>query len=398
MDDGRAMTKLGLSLVAIALLRGQSAQDPADLLEQARDKLIPKLPRGSRFSCVATIDRRYFSRKNAPFLRPSCERLSGDRKAGRTKLQLDKTDRLRVKVELTQGDEIYSWTSPGAFSRNVDEILKGPAGTGEFGAYLFEIFSNPAAQFRVLRENETKVEYGFRVPIEASNNLFWDGAQWRAAGYDGSFVIDPASLELQQVKIETGELPPETAMCEAIATLDFPSGSAGMLLPSRAESHFVMRDTTETERVTTFSDCRSSVEAPVQRPLELLIPIHEGLTFKLELTTPIDTATAAAGDVVRAKLAGPALGIPPEATFTGRIMRMEYIIRRADFHTGPYFLIWIVFDRIEAKGVVSSFQARLLSRPQRIIDGHESERAFAFERTANFKIPAGSTSTWVTLK
>jgi hypothetical protein len=279
MDDGRAMTKLGLSLVAIVLLCAQS-QDPADVLEQARDKLIPRLP-PTGYTCIATIDRRFFSPRRPPFISRSCEQISMDRKKGRTKLQLDKTNRVRVNVVLTRPDEIYSWTGPGSFSRRVDEILQaGPIGTGEFGAYLLEIFNNPPVQFRVLRQNENKLEYGFRVPVEASNNLFWDGAQWRAAGFDGSFVIDPSWLELKQLTLETGELPRDTSMCEATSTLDLPSGSAGVLLPIRTESHFVMRDSTETERVTTFSDCRQSPETAPERPPELRIPLHTGLRSK----------------------------------------------------------------------------------------------------------------------
>src|SRR5580704_18437592 len=107
MDYPRAVKKFGLGVVAIALLNAQSAQDPADVLAEARDKLMPRLPRPG-YGCVVTIDRSYFSRQRPPVTPRSCEQTLVDRRTGRAKLQLDKTDRLRVEVRSTPESEIYS--------------------------------------------------------------------------------------------------------------------------------------------------------------------------------------------------------------------------------------------------------------------------------------------------
>ena len=407
VGNSRAMTRLVLGIATVTLSYAQSPQDPVDVLEQVRDKLIARLPHGPTYSCVATIDRNYFSRRNPPLNPLSCERIYLDRKAGRNKLQLDKTDRLRLRVVLTGGHEIYSWTGPGNFSRRVDEVLEpGPAGTGEFGTNLADIFNNPSVQFRLLSQNENKLEYGFRVPVEASSYVIWGGTEWRKTGYDGSMVIDPASLELKRLTLETGQLGPETSMCEATGTLDFPVGGAGIFLPSRSESYFVLRDTTETERVTTFSDCQEPPEEASESPTELPAPVRKGVPFELAFTTRIDTRTAAAGDVVTAQLAKPAPGIPTGATFTGRIMRMEHHVDRqgiprsgggVDLEGQRFFLIWIIFDRMEVKGVVSSIQARYNCSACASIEGKKWEYAFVFPTEApNFVVPAGFTSTWLT--
>jgi hypothetical protein len=407
VGNSRAMTRLVLGIAAVTLSYAQSSEDPVDVLEQVRDKLIARLPREPRYSCVATIDRSYFSRKNPPLNPLSCERIYLDRKAGRNKLQLDKTDRLRLQVVLAAGHEIYSWTGPGIFSREVDEVLEsGPAGTGEFGTYLADIFTNPAVQFRLLSQNENKLEYGFRVPIEASSFMTRGGTEWRKTGYAGSVIINPASLELKRLTLETGQLGPETSMCEAAGALDFPSGGAGMLLPSRSESYFVLSDTTEAERVTTFSDCQESPEKAFESLPELPARVRKDVRFELVFTTSIDTRTAAAGDVVTAKLAGLTPGIPSGATFTGRIMRMEHHldkqgIARSGGGVGlrgrRYFLIWIVFDKMEVKGVVSSFHAQYYCSQCASIEGRKGEYAFVFPtEAANFAVPAGFTSKWVT--
>jgi len=182
------------------------AQDPSDTLAKARDKILSAVPGSPAHTCIETIDRSYFSRYNYNPLSstPSCERLSADRKKGRSRLRLDATDRLRVEVTMTQGREIYSWTGPGAFSRSVEDILQwGPIGTGAFAANLLDIFTDPSVRFRVLDEKEQSLEFGFRMPIEASHLIVKAGTEWRAAGYEGSLSMDPRSLELSRFTLES---------------------------------------------------------------------------------------------------------------------------------------------------------------------------------------------------
>ncbi|MGD1093239.1 MAG: hypothetical protein ABSB35_14765 [Bryobacteraceae bacterium] len=414
------MKRAALGIIAIALMNAQPSQDPADLLEQMRDKVVARLPTAG-YACVATINRSYFSRPRPPVTQRSCEQIAGDRKRNRDKVQLDKTDRLRLKVVMTSGREIYSWAWPGAYSRSVNDILQsGPIGTGALGSHLHEIFGNPLVRFRLLDENEKNLSFGFRVPVEASTYLIWARSQWRAAGYVGSLEIDLAAPELKQLTIESDELPPETTMCEASTTLDYPSGGAGVLLPSKARTRYLIRDTTETEWDTAFSDCRDSTSEKVQEgPRRTLFPPTWAVPFKLALTAPIETSTAAAGDVIKARLAEPMLGpsrevlAPAGAIFTGRIMRLEHHLDRKGLPiaymdkaalTGRrFFLIWVDFDAIEVNGVVSSIRARLTcDHPgPRCFTANMSDqiwdRAFIFPTDdPNFIVPAGYESSWLT--
>ena len=415
------MKKLGLGVAGMMLLNAQSSTDPADLLEQARDKLIVRLPPVG-YACTATIERSYFSRQNPPVTPKSCEQISADRKKIRTKLKLDKTDRLRVKVVLSTGGEIYSWTGPSGFSRNVEEVLQsGHIGTGALGAQLNAIFANPLVRFRLLGQNGKNFEFGFRVPVEASSYVVKAGTQWRETGYAGSLDIDPALLELKRLTIQSNELQLETGMCESGTTMEYPPGGEGVLLPSTARTHALNRDTTETEWGTTFSDCREAHEQVPARQPPALFPSTWAVPFKLELTTPIDTSTAAAGDVIQARLLEPMLGpsskvaAPNGAVLTGRIMRMEHhpdkqsvIVPGPDGVKGRFFLIWLDFDTIEVNGVVSSIRARMtcgetLNSWRRFrclvatLDDRKGQRALVFPSdAANFVVPAGYKSTWLT--
>jgi hypothetical protein len=415
------MRKLGLSLVVVALLNAQSEQDPADILEQARDKLITRLPQPG-FGCVATIDRSYYRRAKPPVTPRSCEQLSMDRKSGRYQLQLNKTDRLRLEMSLTGGHEIYSWAGPRPFTRSVDEIVDaGPIGTGELGGHLHEIFGNPLVRFRLLDQIGRNLQFGFHVPVETSNYLLWARSQWEPAGYAGSLEIDPASLELQRVTVQSDELSKDTTLCEASTIFDYPAGGTGVLLPHTARTHYLIRDSTETEWVTTFSDCRETPSEKVATPpLHPLFPPTWAVPFQLMFTTPIDTSTAAAGDVITAKLTEPMWGPSRELLaqegdiLTGRIMLVEHCLDRKGIsskitNVPPalkgqlYFVIWVDFDTIEVKGVISSIRARLTcsdsARKNCLtvqVNNQLWDSAFPFpSHDANIVIPAGYTSSWL---
>jgi hypothetical protein len=107
---------------------------------------------GSRHSTKwlgSFANRSYFVRQHPPVSRRSCELISQDGKNGRLKLQLDMTDRPRLRVLVTRGREIYSWNGPGSFSRSVDEVLQsGHIGTRVLGAHLRAVFASPPSAAR----------------------------------------------------------------------------------------------------------------------------------------------------------------------------------------------------------------------------------------------------------
>lgn len=395
MDYGESV-KRAIGLIAIAAL----AQDPSAMLEKARDKMLSEIPTRPRYTCVETIDRSYFSRRSLFASSPSCERLSADRKAGRAKLRLDATDRLRVAVAITQGTEIYSWTGPTSFSYSLDQILQfGPIGTGAFAAHLIDIFSNPSVRFQALEDRGENLAYSFRVPIEASHLIIKTGTEWRPAGYSGSFTIDPRSLEMRRFTMASDELPPETSLCEVGTTNEYQGEKhLDVLLPSVSRSHDILRDATETELVTTFSDCRESPQPPSGSAITLDLALSQQ-TLELALSTPIDTTTSAAGDIISARLTEPILLprspqvlAPAGSTVTGRIVQMQ---RR--LFPGNYFVVSLAFDRVQVDG--KFFKLRIKSNVNRVATNSEWPMGtFSFPATnSRYVIPAGFKSKWTTV-
>jgi hypothetical protein len=254
------------------------------------------------------------------------------------------------------------------------------------------------------------------VPVEASRYFIEAGGQWRKTGYQGSLTIDAKSLQPKRLTIETDQLTAESAMCSSSTTVKYPPGDEDVLVPSSVEIRDFDRDTAETEWIARFSDCHQAPEkAPERRPHPALFPPTWAVPFRLRLLTPIDTASAAAGDIVTARLADTILGPSPKmsapagAILTGRIMSMEHHLhRRGVFNAGASFLIWIDFDTIEANGVASSIRARLICGHS-LNGGHgcmsatmsdqKWNRALIFEsgsNDTNIVVPAGYEATWLT--
>ena len=402
MDYGEPL-KRAIGIIAIAAF----AQDPSETLERARVKMLSEVPSRPRYSCIETIARKYFSREVPSIPLPSCERLSADRKKGRTKFRLDATDRLRVEVAVTEGREIYSWTRPGSFSHSVEEILQfGPIGTGAFAVHLIDIFSNPSVRFRVLPEGDKILEYGFRVPIEASRLFVRAGGEWRPTGYNGSFTIDPTSMEMRRFKMESDELPSYTSLCEVSTENEYQGEKTlGLLLPSVSRSHDILRDSTETEQVTTFSDCHEAAASSSEGEPAADLALPEQ-TFELALSTPIDTASAAAGDMISAQLTEPIwqpkslkVLVPGGSTVTGRIVHMEH-----RFYPENYFVVSMAFDRLQVDGMLfkirvkSDGKTRGHTRYEPNSAGANPEwpmGTFTFPaKTSQYVIPAGFLSKW----
>ncbi|HTS30960.1 MAG TPA: hypothetical protein VMH81_34045 [Bryobacteraceae bacterium] len=439
------MPKPGAAIAILASafsLWGQPAHDPDDVLEQVRARLRGMTARLPHYTCVQTVERHYFKPAGDHKAPPSCDQVSADRKTGRTKLQLYATDRLRLDVAVADGREIVSWVGAGKFdTRRVDEVVgEGPTGTGAFGGHLVDIFNNPGVHFAYLGEKAISgrqvLEYRFTVPVQASNYRIRGAEdQWHFTAYDGSFQVDRQTLELAWLDLRTDELTPDTGMCEAGTKLEFQRlriGESDFLLPRESELQIVQTDAKETTNLTTFSSCReyhaeSTIRFEEETPDEgaagaqaaaSFKPLPEGLSLTLALTARIDTGTAAAGDVVAARVTHAVHDpkskattlIPANAIARGRIARMRHRVGGPDD-----FVVLLSFDALEVNGKaiplfikldsVDQFekaQLMMINRPRAAraahVQGPETWGALIFPVNGNhFVVPAGYESLWHTV-
>jgi hypothetical protein len=224
---------------------------------------------------------------------------------------------------------MYSWTGEEHFDdRDLLEMVRdGVVSTGSFSSMLASIFGGEAATFSyngdVTFGGRLLSEFGFRVPLEKSHHSYVMGTRDMekiTLDYEGTLLADPANSDLVRLVIRASHLPEETSTCEITQTLNYgwtTLHGVDFLLPTQARIAAMHTDGSEAENVIHYSACHefkseSTIhfetlpEAGIPEPgkdhaLEG-ISLPPGLSFKLLFTQPIDTADAAAGDSIRAKL------------------------------------------------------------------------------------------------
>ncbi len=403
-----------LALVPVWPVRAGDPPDPMELLAKARAKIAAVTRSLPRYTCVETVDRRYFGlvpRGRGGIAPKPCEPILFDHNSGKSVVRLVMTDRLRLDVAVSAKGEIYSWVGASQFdSRPLSEMIgEGVTSTGAFGTHLMDVFLNSAATYRFLRKttsgHRTLMEYSYRVPTESSHYevAIPDGVKsqllgsWYRSGHEGTFTIDAESQELVHLTIRSDVLPPVTQLCQATTSLEYQRlriGDQDFLLPRTSALELISADGHETRSVTTFSGCRQyGAESTVQFGEEAGAGGREGkgvraqpldlpawLPVTLALKDAIDTDTAAVGDPIRATVAEPVRSleskqvlVPADAVVKGRITKMERRLLPA-----ALFLIGMAFDSIEVNGV---------SSPCRLVPDATHQSARQLELTADLPPP-----------
>jgi hypothetical protein len=384
---------------------GQSpADDPKDLLLRVRNNLMGTIERLPRYMCTLTIDRAQYDPD--PFEPPpSCDDVIGRKNKGQVQPRPSETDRLRLDVAIAVTNEIYSWVGEDRFDDRdlFDLVRQGAVQTGSFSTFLSSIFTGSAASFSYNGDTalggRPLVEFGFQVPREKSNYVFGNRREHVTAGYEGTFLADPKTGDLVRLVVRTSELPAEVGSCQATTTLDYDRvhlNDSDFLLPREARLDILNTDGAELRNRTVYSSCHefrgvstvrfdepAAAAAPAagQASAASRLEVPAGLPFKVVFTQPIDTAAAAAGDRVKAKLnsairdASSKVLAPEGSEITARIVKLER------FEGPPSALKIIVkLETVYVGGTPHSFTATMNSVGQR----------FAKEMGLERRVPLGS--------
>jgi hypothetical protein len=365
------------------ILSGQTALDPARVLAQVREKVRATMKNIPKYACTQTIDRSYYAPARHQHGAVPCEQVSGEKD-----LRLVSTDRLRLEVAEGKEGEIHSWPGAGSFDlTEIDQIVdRGPFGTGSFGGYLLDIFDNGAAHFDY-RGEETRGDkrvlvYAYSVARADSHYEIRTYSSWTPTAIGGTFEVDPESLEILRLKLETPLLPVETQLCHANSILDLhrvPIGDGSFLLPRESELHLILRNGQEGKNTTAFSGCReyqahsavrfddarfdapseSTAKASGAAPKRALPPTRR-YELELKINQSIDSDEAAAGDPITATVVHDVhpfqskdVVIPAGAVAHGRVSRIEH-----HFLPTEYVVIGIAFQSLEIDGETVPFTAR----------------------------------------
>jgi len=331
-----------------------TAQDPVEILSLLRDRIVDQAQRIPNHTCVETVERDRYQRV-AEQVRQSCDSILARRKQPNVvKLShLESSDRIRLDVLVSRDREVYSWPGAARFEEgDIDQLVhQGAMGTGGFATLLQSVFETRSERFtflgRTLLAGRTVYEYSFHILRQDSQYRYKDMTQpWTPTGYAGSLFVDPHTAALVRFTVRTDELPPSSDSCEVDTTLDYEdvqlSGS-GYMVPLATRQRFIGRDGTESENSYEFSACRDyqgesqlkfgaaqpAGDADVRPHPKPARVLSAGLALSIDLTTSLDSDTAAAGDRIEGRVAKPILNldhatsVPAGARVLGRLMRVE---------------------------------------------------------------------------
>jgi len=369
--------RTGLLLVCGLAFSLQAQQDPRDLLLKVRGRVRDSIDRLPKYMCTQTIDRLQY--EPAPGKQVS----QCDDGPAQKDLRVTTSDRLRFDVGVTGAGEIYAWAGAKRFDDRslFDLVREGSISNGIFASFLTAVFRSEDANFsyngETTEDGRALSEFGFRVLLEKSHYLFVGPNARVNTAYEGEIFVDPTTTDLVRMVVRTSGLAPETGSCQATTTMDYGRvhlEGGDFLLPTVAGTEVRDMNGTRSKNRTVFSNCHEflgestvtfnpppdvegAAAAPRAAPSTPVLPA--GLRFTVSTTQDINPTTAAAGDLIQAKLATAIRGAsnqvlaPAGAGITARLVRIrQYFAGISSVSLG------LKLETIELGGVSVPLRAR----------------------------------------
>lgn len=356
---------LGRFLIGFLLAAGLAAQEPPPepegLLDLIRSHVGESLRRLPDYTCLQTIERYERRRASREFVL---------------------SDRLRLEVALVEGKEYFAWPGETRFevSRITQLVPGGTIGNGNFALHAYSVFLSTAPEFAYRGETtlgaRRVIRYDFRVPRAKSGYTLRVGERQSVVGFRGSFYVDRDTLDLVRLEVVAEEIPPVLGVDHAADSMEYRPvriGEKEFVLPAASELLLRDADGSEYRNRTSFTRCRQYTGESVLSftgPLEEVAPgegpnaqkkifLPPGLTVGLALETAVDSAQAAVGDAIEARVTGDVkkdgiVWLPKGARARGRITRLA---RRSS--PVAHYEVGLRFDRVEFPAGSSDFPAFL---------------------------------------
>jgi hypothetical protein len=417
-------TRAGVILMVAAT--ALHTADPAiqELFNKARTKVLDNAKRMPRYTCVETVDRTQY----APTVDGNgrCEMVVAMRRLSPAKGAMLLRDRLRLDVAVVDGGEIFSWAGARKFeTHEIDKLVGGVSGSGEFGGFLRSVFGDEPDQIRFLGRRNDSMAFDYNVPLEKSTYQYRTSGPQHTVPFRGSFLIDPTDAELEQLKVEVDQFAPADGACRAEHTMNYQRvkiGSGEFMLPEVSTMDVLYRTGGASLNETHFSDCREYVGESTIRfddaddPATAAAvkaasqPLPPKVRLQVGLAKPVDTTIAAAGDAIDGVLLKDAgdkkTGVVAHAgdRLHGRILRLQQYMTPT-----PRWFFVVRFDSIERSGIEQTISLKPLDDgnrspqpirrqvfPQGALDKPDGAGVFIFEEHGNMTIDSKFRSEWVT--
>ena len=303
-------------LLALVLTAAAWAQT-SDLLERIKQHALAELATAPNYVCVDSIERSvWIPRQNRYRL----------------------LDRIHVELSHVDGADRFAWLGNSAFeSRTLTAMVgHGASFAGDFADNRALLFKNDRVTIsyagRVTMDGRDALRYAYDAPRGALRV-----SQPRVSGYapaQGSFWIDPDTLDLLQIDMQGYAIPSRLALRSISNHTTYWRvliGERTALLPRDSEFRLINADGSARRNLSVFSNCREYTAASTlsfgasatPQPAASAGPdarLKPGLQLDLVLDKPIDSTQAAVGDPVRARVLKGDRGIPRGAHVYGRVL------------------------------------------------------------------------------
>lgn len=342
----RLMRAFALAPGILAFCTLLLALDPQDLFNRTRKNVLANLDQTPRYTCIETITREV-RRTVRP--REACTPTLVNA-AANAYGEVLWHDRLRLDIAVINGSETFSWAGARQFeTEDVNKLVGGGAtGTGDFSGFLSSVFGTDAQHFRYTGEEDTPAglmaRFEFEVPLSTTHYRYSTHGRFKPAPYAGWFLIDPATASLRHLAVVATQFDPEDEVCRVEDGIDYQTakiGDSDFVLPRESFMNAVYTRGTQARNTTEYSSCHEysasstirfdDAEEPAASPEQVAaahVPVPLGVDVTVALDTPIDSATAAAGDEITARALmdakhSGAVVIHRGDRFHGRIVKLE---------------------------------------------------------------------------
>lgn len=319
----------------------------ADLLTGVRAKVRENLARLPNYTCVETIERAVRGKPTGKFTI---------------------SDNIRLEVAYVAGKELFGWPGTAKIDEpDIRKMVRGAIGNGDFAITPRNIFSTPSAKIHLTGDTDLEgkhaVRFEFSVPKNAQVYSVESNVGRDYVGLQGHFWIDSGTLDLIRIESEAVDIEPKLGIVSSVTTLNYGPrmiGSSTFLLPQHSELVMTSVNGTGNRNRMTFHNCRqfsgvsvlkfeepSEPDAVAPQGAVARVSLPDLFEVEIRLLTPIDSATAAVGDSVRATVkqnikSGHDVAVPKGAEVSCRIAVLE--------KRGGYYLMALKPSSIDFDG------------------------------------------------
>ena len=333
----------------------QTLPPDLDLISRVRIRMAENLTRLPNYTCLQTIER-------------------SRRKPGGARFE--PVDRVRLEVALVEGKEVFGWPGGDKIAESeITNLVGGTIGNGDFALFLKSIFQGSGGAFHSAGETtldgKRAVRFNYVIPLAASGYHLRVPPREALVPYHGSFWLEPESLDLMRLELVVDAIPPYLGLSAASDAMQYSRveiGGSAFLLPQRSELDLTDLEGRENRNRTRFTECRQftgestlkfgdtpEAASQMQAAAKKVIELPADFEGDFSLLTPINSASSAVGDLLRAKLQHDVktphhAAIPKGTEVRGRITRLE--------RSGDRYNLDLVITSIESGGGPVDLTAR----------------------------------------